>query len=115
MLPETFEAVQGGEAGLCVARPSCAPQHQAVAEHEFKNLHKKAASGVKIRMRQMVYKWFVLLFSLAALISLSMAAIFSPIRFNSSFNFSIFLFISLRRLLPFFELQVRKPGCSRTS
>lgn len=64
MLPETFEAVQGGEAGLCVARPSCAPQHQAVAEHEFKNCIKKAASGVKIRMRQFVYKWFVLLFSL---------------------------------------------------
>lgn len=48
MLPETFEAVQGGEAGLCVARPSCAPQHQAVAEHEFKNLHKKSRVRSKI-------------------------------------------------------------------
>ncbi len=41
--------------------------------------------------------------------SSSMAAIFSPIRFNSSFSFSIFLFISSSRLLPFFELHVRKP------
>ena len=42
-------------------------------------------------------------------ISLSMAAIFSFRSCSSSFSFSIFLFISFSRLLPFFELQVRKP------
>jgi hypothetical protein len=48
MLPETLEAVQGGEASLCAARPSCFPPHHAVAEHEFKNLHKKSRIRSKI-------------------------------------------------------------------
>ena len=48
-------------------------------------------------------------YSAGADISLSMAAIFSPSRFNSSLSLSIFFFISSSSELPFLELHVKKP------